>query len=198
MAVHPVHEALSSQYVKRLLSVKAYQLSRKLGVGPDERPDLEQDLMAHVVRQAHHFDPSRRKSVRTFIARVIDSAFRMTLRSRLRQKRAGEMRVMSLERTHVQAGGIGWVRLWAVVDEADLRRRYGGSAGDDPDLAELCTRVRRALAGLPAHHQRVAEGLATCDGEASVARQMGISRRQVRKAMDAIREHLTRAGLTES
>ncbi|MBE3123871.1 MAG: hypothetical protein IMZ65_03630, partial [Planctomycetes bacterium] len=86
MGVHPVHAALTTKYVQTLIRIKARAVARQPGFSQSDQDDLEQDLAIHVLKQAHYFDPDR-GSVRTFIARVVDSAVAMMLRDRRRLKR---------------------------------------------------------------------------------------------------------------
>jgi DNA-directed RNA polymerase specialized sigma24 family protein len=194
MGVDPVRLALSTPYIQTLLTLKAWQLSRQPRFLGREQADLRQDLSVFVLRQAHQFDPSR-ASAQTFISRVVDSAFAMMVRARRRVKRAEGFRAISLEGTFVGGDRGGHSEtLLDIIQEEDLRRRYGGRTSDDPQRTDLALDVSAAMAGLSPEHRRVA--LCLCDAApAAVARQLGISRRQVRKAIRAIREHFENAGL---
>jgi RNA polymerase sigma factor (sigma-70 family) len=193
MGVHPIHAALSSDYVKQLLQVKARQITGHIHFSPSERFDLEQDLAVHVLKQAHHFDPSR-ACVNTFIARVVDSAVAMLLRDRGRLKRAAGFRSRSLEEAlfHSERGPGS---LAALLDEDDGRRRIGVDATPGQERAELRSDTQQVLAELPPHLQEIAARLVNAT-EAAIARDLGISRRQVRGAVEAIRAHFRKAGLT--
>jgi len=193
----PVRLALSTPFIQKLLKTKSMQLSRQPRFRAAEQPDLRQDLLVFVLRQAHRFDPSR-ASAQTFIARVVDSAFATMVRARRRLKRARGFEAASIENTVVGRNRTGQsIRLSGAIQEKDLRRRYGGRTSEDPRRTDLALDVEAAMAGLSPEHRRVALGL--CDAApAAVARQLGISRRQVRNAIDAIREHFENAGLRES
>jgi len=197
MGTHPVHQALTTDYVKTLIQVKARQVTRHRGFRPGDQDDIEQDLIAHVLKQAHHFDPAR-GSVNTFIDRVIGSAIAMMLRDRKRLKRAAGLGAFSLENTFVgQCRRDRPTTLSDVVREEHLRRRCGGRVGDDQRQTDLSLDVSQAMAGLTPRQREIARRLASAP-EAAVARDMGISRRQVRNAVEAIREHFERAGLRET
>jgi RNA polymerase sigma factor (sigma-70 family) len=195
MGVHPVHAALTTEYVQKLISIKARQLVRKPGFSRSDQPDAEQELVAHILRAAHLFDPGR-GSVRTFIARVVDSAVAMILRDRRRLKRAAGFRVLSLA-DPAFSGTDHESTLAETIEEADLRRRCGGGVcrRDDEDRVQAID-LARILAGLPPHLQEMAGWLKE-ESEAAVARDLGISRRQVRKAVAQIREAFEAAGLAE-
>jgi len=193
MGVHPVHAALTTDYVRQLLQVKARQLTGHRGFNSSEQLDLQQDLAVHVLKAAHHFDPSR-GCVKTFIARVVDSAVAMLLRDRRRLKRAAGFRSRSLEEALFHSER-GTGSLADLLDEADGCRRTGGDPTPGQQHAELASDTQRVLSALPPHLQEIAARLVNAT-EAAIARDLGISRRQVRNAVETIRAHFRKAGLT--
>jgi FixJ family two-component response regulator len=72
----------------------------------------------------------------------------------------------------------------------------GGNATSGQERAELESDTQRVLAELPPHLQEIASRLVNAT-EAAIARDLGISRRQVRNAVETIRAHFQKAGLTE-
>ena len=197
MGTHPVHQALTTDYVKTLIQVKARQVTRHRGFRPGDRDDIEQDLIAHVLKQAHHFDPAR-GSVNTFIDRVIGSAIAMMLRDRKRLKRAAGFAAISLDNTFVgRCRSHMRVPLSHVIQEGHLPRRRGAPVRDDHEQVDLAVDVAHAMEGLTPRQREIARRLANAS-EAAVARDMGISRRQVRNAVEATRQHFEQAGLRES
>ena len=193
MGVHLVHAALATEYVQKLISIKARQLVRKPGFSRSDQPDVEQELVAHILKAAHLFDPAR-GSVRTFIAQVVDSAVAMILRDRRRLKRAAGFRVLSLA-DPAFSGTDRESTLAETIENADLRRRCGGACRRDDEDRVRTIDLAQILAGLPPHLQEMAVWLKE-ESEAAVARDLGISRRQVRKAVAQIREAFEAAGLS--
>ena len=191
MGPTPARDAVLTAYARSLIRFKAKQLARKRGFTKSDQEDLEQDLTAHLLAQAHHLD-AKRGSANTFAARVIKSAIAMLLRDRHRQKRAAGFTAQSLEGTRTRSAE-EVESLRDMLTEADLRRRIGTGACDQ-DRAELITAVGQAFQSLPPDLQdlcrRLIEGTA-----ASLARELGISRRQVRNAIERIRLHFEAAGL---
>jgi len=194
MGTDPVRSALTTEYVQTLLRIKARQLSRRPEFRRSDPADIEHDLIEHVLKQADNFDPTR-SAVDTFITRVVETAAAMLVRHRGRLKRAAGYRALSLERTHVR-GDQRQMTLGDFVSESDLRRRCGGELHDDRQDAELSAEVSRAIDGLTGRQREIARRLTEAT-EAAVAREMGISRRQVRKDVLVIREHFRLAGLGE-
>lgn len=188
-----VRFALSTEYVQTLLRIKARQLSRRPEFRRMDLADIEHDLIGHILKQANNYDPAR-AGVKTFIARVVETAAAMLVRNRGRIKRAAGHRAISLERTHVSSYQ-RQMTLSQIVSENDLRRRCGGSVRDRQEDAGLSADVADAMAALTPRQREIAWRLAEAT-EAAVARDMGISRRQVRNAVLIIREHFERTGLS--
>ena len=183
MPQDPVRSALTTEYVQTLLKIKANQLARRPEFRKDDPDDIKQDLIKHVLKQADNFDPSR-AGVNTFITRVVETAAAMLVRSQKREKRAPGHRAMSLEGTLLKGDGRE-ASMADFIDEVDLRRRCGTDASSDQDASDLRTDLADTLKELPPELRRVAVRLPNST-EASIARDLGISRRQVRKAMAAI------------
>jgi DNA-directed RNA polymerase specialized sigma24 family protein len=154
---------------------------------------VAQDLRAYVLKQAHHFDPAI-ACVNTFVARVVDSAVAMIIRDRWRLKRAAGLNLQSLEGSTLRHEGEEKALADVLVDD-DLQRRDGTSGVSDEERCEMSADVAHALDRLTASLRPVARLLMDDGNEASIARDLGMSRRQVRKAIDDIRRHFQRAGL---
>lgn len=195
MGVDPVVEALSTEYVRDLIAVKANQLTRRKGFRRHEQPDIEQELAAHVVRKARLYDPTR-GSVHTFIDRVVNSAAAMLCRDRRRIKRAAGYRTVSLQDIHM--GRLNrHMTLEDFLEGEDLCRRLAIEVQPERQARESAMDIRGVLVNLPPAVRevwiRLAEGT-----DASVSREFGISRRQVRNIRAAIRRLLEESGLTEA
>ena len=190
----PARDAVLTAYAQSLIRFKAKQLSRKVGFSRSDEEDLSQELTKHLLARAHRFDP-KRASANTFAERVIRTAVAMLLRDRRRQKRAAGFIAQSIEGSSAPSDE-GVASLRDTLTEADLGRRIGTSASD-PERAELIAAVAQAFQSLPAEDREVCRRL--MEGtEASVAREMAISRRQVRNAIERIRRRFQAAGLGDS
>jgi RNA polymerase sigma factor (sigma-70 family) len=194
MGVHPVHAALSTLYVQKLITLKACQIVRQSGFCRTDLEDVQQELTARVLRAAPLFDPGR-GSVHTFVDRVVGAATATILRDRRRLKRAADRQILSLERHTAGHSNYTPIPLRDVISGADQDRRRGTNvSGEEP--RELTQNVARLLAALPPDVRHIATRVAETS-EAAVARELRISRRQVRKALAAAREHLEAAGFSE-
>lgn len=194
MGVHPVHTALTTDYAKRLLKVKARQLVRRSEFRRFERSDIEQELATYVIQKAHLYDTAR-SSVHTFIARVVDSAVAIMIRHQHRVKRAAGLSAWSLDGT-VFGKDEDVTPLSALITETDLCRRHSRRPLSRQRRHELEADLHTAMKGLSPDLQEIALRLMG-GSEVSIARDLGISRRQVRNAMAKVREHFEGVGLAE-
>jgi RNA polymerase sigma-70 factor (ECF subfamily) len=189
MGPAPTPGAVLTAYARIVIKSKARQLSRRSGFSRSDEEDLVQELTLRLLEKEHLYDPARGATLDTFADRVITSSVKMILRDRRRLKRAAGFTAVSLESTTVIIDGRP-VYLTEAVGDVDLTRvTLAKRHGPDPaaDLAEL-------LDGLPPELVDVAYRLQ--DGTvASVARDMGTSRRQVYAAMARIRQHFQDTGL---
>ena len=182
----PARSAVLGAYARRLITIKAKQLIRKSGFRDADRDDLEQELVLHLLKQADRFDP-RRAGIRTFIDRVVDARVAEILRHRHRQKRAPGYTAQSLDANAADdlAGGSF---ISESITEADQRRRLGQSSCEAQEHQDNTMDVADAVAQLSPELRALCQHLMG-GTSASVARDLGISRRQVRKGVERIREH---------
>ena len=196
MGTDPVRSALTTKYVRKLLKIKASQLKCRPEFRQTDLADIEHDLIAHVLKNAGNYDPAR-SAPNTFITRVVQTAAAMLIRDRGRAKRAAGYWVISLDRTDLHGNDERPIELRAVVSEDDLRRRCGGRVNDSLKEVELSADVAQAMEGLTARQRDIATRLVNAP-EVDVARQLGVSRRQIHNVVLAIREHFENAGLKKS
>ena len=193
MSTHPVHAALSSDYVKTLIRLKAGQLRRRSEFCRTPAKDIEQELVLHVLQEAHLYDAAR-SAVNTFVTMVVKSAATMMCRDRNRLKRGARLSIQSLEGSTLLDEGEEKTLLDVVTDD-DLRRRHAGYAATDEAKANVSSDVAAVVSTLPSGLHAVARLLLEGATEVPVAHRLGISRRQARKTIDEIREHFRKAGL---
>jgi len=184
-------EFVVTEYAKALIQAKARQLCRR-GFSPSEQEDLEQQLWLAVLQQAERFDPAR-ASLETFLDRVVSRAAAMLLRSRKRRKRGNGISPLSLENDYTSTGE-GLKPLSDTVSSEDVARRLGRQSEDPLSRLEQQEAIEYALAQMPERLRDICRRLMT-GTVTSVARELGISRHQVRKALEQSRPYFERAGL---
>jgi RNA polymerase sigma factor (sigma-70 family) len=184
-------ESVFTAYAGDLIRVKAKQLRRRRDFRTVDPDDLQQDLWVAVVRVAGQFDPAKSSSV-TYLQHVVDSAVAGLVRARHRQKRTNGVPTHSLSDA-VDRGVDSTDTLATTVSEADLTRRTGVEPVDDRDRLEDAEAVKSALFQMPVEMRddcrRVMGGTVT-----SAARDLGVSRRQVRNTLAETKPYLERAG----
>jgi len=194
MSRQAVHEAVTSEYVQKLIRIKAKQLRRRPEFRGAEMEDIRQELALHILQKADLFDPAR-GAVTTFSARVVDTAIAMMCRDRKRLKRGVGVPVQSLEDTACVGEDGEDVTFAETVQETDLSRRSGSYLPDESARRLLAADISEALGHLAQHCQEIARLMMAGAREAAIAAELGVSRRQVRNAIAAIRACLEVAGL---
>jgi len=183
---------LLHEYTQRLIRIKARQMTIRPGFSRSDYDDLEQELACFLLQRVGRFDPGR-ASLETFVSRVVDSAVATILRDRNRIKRGAGQAPASLDTPVTQADGAA-ASPRDLLTEADSRRRTGTSPDEPVTVRDRAEAVERAVRGLPRDLREICRRL-TCGAPASVARDLDMSRRQVRKAIEEIRRHFDDAGL---
>jgi len=191
MATQTARDVVLSQYASSLIRCKARQLCRRPDFSRSDEDDLKQEMTLHLLLQTRHFDP-RRGAMNTFINRVVNSCVAMILRDRRRVKRLVDGDLLSLERTMVQVNGTS-IPASEAISEEDLSRRSGAGAVSDAARREDIEAIQTALGNLCPQHRDLCRRL-TAGTVTSVARDLGTSRRQIRRALDVIRPHFLQAG----
>jgi RNA polymerase sigma-70 factor (ECF subfamily) len=198
MSTAAVHAALASGFVQKMVKIKACQLRRRPEFARTDLKDIQQELVTRILDRAHLFDPARGAPT-TFIAAVIGSAVPMMCRDRRRLKRAGEVQTTSLDSSVMQKDGQEEVEMSLAdqLSEPDRLRHRCGDHCPDQQRRDTAAAVAAATDRMPPQVRDVCRRLMDGGSESSVARDLGLSRRQVRNAMELAREELRRAGLEE-
>lgn len=195
MSIETVHAALTSDYISNLIKFKARQLLRRPEFHGMELEEVQQEISLHVAQKAHLFDP-KRGYAESFITVVVDTAAAMMCRSRGQLKRGPGLQVQSLEGSVLLNEGEETSLLDQLVED-DLHRHHGGQCVPGEHQQDARIDLADALERLSPHLRQIAQLLMNDGCEASIARDLRTSRRQVRKAIDEIREHFQQSGLAE-
>jgi RNA polymerase sigma-70 factor (ECF subfamily) len=184
-------EFVLTDYAKSLIRFKARQLSRRRDFQPAHPEDLEQELWLALVKAAEQFDPAK-ASLDTFIDRVVNTAVATLVRACQRRKRGNGLMLQSLDGELEPASGTS-EPLATAISVDDLARRTGAVPRDETLVREDAEAVEHALAQMPEEMRDLCRRLMG-GTVASVARELGVSRRQVRKIIRAARPFFERAG----
>ncbi len=195
MSIEAVHAALTSDCISNLITFKARQLLRRPEFHGVELEDVQQEIRLHVAQKAHLFDPKRGHDV-GFITVVVETAAAIMCRSRGQLKRGAGLRVQSLEGSVLLNEGEEISLLDQLVED-DIHRHHGGQGAPDPRQQDARIDMAEVLVRLSPHLRQVAQLLMNDGCEASIARDLRMSRRQVRKAIDELRGHFRQSSPAE-
>lgn len=179
-------------YANACIKFKARQLSRRSEFRRSDEEDLRQDLWLALLTKADRFDPQR-ASLNTFVDRVLNTAVAMILRRPYRQKRAPGQTALSLNGVTMSANGEGEEPLANLISDADLARRTGAAESDEIAQHDDAEAFAYAIDAMPDDVRDVCRQV-TGGSISSAARELGITRHQVRAALGAARPYFERAG----
>lgn len=190
MSSDDVREVVDSEYAKALIRVKARQMCRQPGFTRSDAKDFEQELFLLLIAKLECFDPAR-ASLNTFIDRVVESGVRMMLRNAARLKRGKGRFARSLDAE--PASGHGRPQSTRLPQDAHSRRT--GRQQRDP-IADFLDSdaIAAAIESMSEDLREICEMLKEVE-PTPLAKRMGMSRRQMNRSMEQIREHFIRAGL---
>jgi len=181
-----------NNYAKSCIEFKARQLSRRSEFRGSDREDLQQEIWLVLLKESHRFNPLR-SSLNTFVDRVVNSAVCMILRRPYRGKRAQKRKTLSLEQTQTVSDNEGKMSLAETISDADQSRRMGISQRNETVRRNAAEAFAHAVDTMPADMRDVCRQV--MDGSiSSAARELGMSRYQVRRALQAARPHFEQAG----
>jgi RNA polymerase sigma factor (sigma-70 family) len=188
---HAQGQDVFGEYAANLIRIKAKQLCRRRDFRGVDPADVQQDLWVSVARAADQFNPAKSSTV-TFLHYVVRSGVAQLVRARHRQKRCNGVPTVSLhDLVNLQVPTSE--PLAASVSAVDLARRTGSDSADEQQRRDDSDALSRALDEMPQVLRdvcrRIMGGTVT-----SVARDLGVSRRQVRKARTEARPYLERVG----
>lgn len=151
---------------------KADRLLGHYGFTRDELDDVQQELVLHLLRQAHHYRPER-GSRRRFVSKVVKHRLLNLVDQRLRKKRNRRC-----------------VRPLAATSETQL-----ADGGRSAARVNLHIDVWAVLARVPAALRDVAILLCARHTEREIEAKLGLTRQQVRGRINRLAEAFRRAGL---
>ncbi len=155
----------------RLIQYQANQLVGRHGFTRSDRDDLQQDLYLGLLSGMRRYDPAR-ASGRTYASLILRRKISAIVESARAQRR---------DRRRVHDG---------------LDLNLLPSRNPTPEQIDLRLDLPKVIARLPALDQRVAEALADVD-QAKTARQLRLTRQQLRSARARIADHFVARGLAE-
>lgn len=192
MTKYDVQQLVHHEYAQTSIRVKAQQLCRRADFTRSERADVEQDLWLHLLTQAQNFDPDR-STLNTFIDRMVNSAAAHLVRRRECEMRADGFRTQSLDASPLSQDHPKKSLRSSLSPNDGTRRTFSVPKSDLADFEDR-EALRFALASMPADVRDLCSRVMGGETPAALARQLGISRRQIRRMLDEAGRHLQQAG----
>ncbi len=181
-----------TDYARKLIKFKARQLSRRSDFQSTDREDLQQELWLALVKAAKQFDPAK-ASLDTFIDRVVNSAVAMLVRARECPTRSDGFHAKSLDRDCASTDDTS-EPLALMVGPNDMTRRTGAETREEAHRDEDDKAIQHALAQMPAGLRDICRRLMG-GTVASVANEIGLSRRQVRNMIASAKPFFEQVGI---
>jgi RNA polymerase sigma factor (sigma-70 family) len=188
----PRSENILSTYVTALIRVKARQLVRSGQFPRSDEEDLRQELTLRLLQRARRYDPTR-AALNTFAERVVCSLVATLLREQRRQKSSIQRSTVSIE-FQCDCSDEGATPLRELLHDADQQRRTGAAVADPLGAAERAEAIHSVVADLPPELRAICQRLMRATAT-ETARELGISRHQVQKAIATLRDRFTATGL---
>jgi RNA polymerase sigma factor (sigma-70 family) len=169
---------------------KVARIIGRAGLAPQDRDDLEQELIAKVLERLGPPDPCRRRD--SLVATVVERLAANLLRERRARKRRAHVRSLN---SHVPTAD-GPAELAAVVGAPAYDARRGRRPRSEEELARLAADVDAVLASLPDDLRELAERLKS-QPVAEAARAKDVPRTTLYEQVRRLRRRFERAGLRD-
>lgn len=187
------NDFILTRYARDLIRYKAHQLCRRGDFHKTEPDDLQQELWLLLLSAIDHFDPDK-ASLDTYLDRVLTTGVAMLIRSRQTQKSLHGLRVVSLDALRRSECDTP-ESLAQSVSQDDLARRTECVEQDEVARREEAEAIAMALERMPEELRDVCRRLMG-GTVTSVARDLGISRRQVHNRLVSARPYFEKVGLS--
>lgn len=179
-------------YAVYLISYKIGRIIGILGFTSDDREDLEQDLILHLLENWPQFD-SERGSVKTFINCVLNNRIRHIMASRKTQKAGFGKWTVSLDEKIENEDGCGVMRI-DTMDREEYMLRVGSIRQPAFDECELRMDVERIISQLSPELKDLCERLMS-QNVTEVSEETGIPRHRLYPSIRKLRCIFEEAGL---
>ncbi|MDH7602252.1 MAG: sigma factor [Armatimonadota bacterium] len=181
-------------YAIYLISYKVGRIIGVLGFTFDDKEDLEQDLILHLLESWPQFD-SQRGAVKTFINCVLDNRIRQIIESRKTQKSGfGKWTISLDERIEGEDGGA--VTRIDAVDREEYMLRTGKLRRRAFDECDLRIAVEHVLSRLSPELRELCERL-MMQNVTEISEETGIPRHRFYPSIRKLRCIFEEAGLKD-
>ena len=184
------------RYALRLVQAKARELIGKYGFTRDDVHDIEQDLLADLLRRLPHFDGTKAR-MNTFTATVVNNQVASIIEARLREKRDHRAAALSLDEVLPTEEPEVDAALVESFDHDDYLRLTRGASRTSEESRDLSRDVEVVVQRLPQNLQKLCARLRIGDSASEVASELGIHRSTLYDRIRVIRAAFEEAGLDD-
>lgn len=179
------------RFTRGIVRRKVKQLIGRAGFTKQDREDLEQILLARVLKSLQRFNPDQAHRNR-FITAVVERYVATILRDRQATKRDSQG-IASLN-VIIEIAEEGPTELAQTIGERELDARLGRRRRSDDELSQLAIDMADVIATLPEAWRTLLE-LRKSRTMPEIAREMGVPRTTLNDWMRCIRQRFEEAGL---
>ena len=180
------HEVLTD-YARKLIRRKARRLMRRPEFSRIDEDDIAQEITMHLLSQSAHYDPTR-GAAGAFVSVVIDSAISNLIRRERRlSKEPADIESLT---TTIDVPGEPPASLESLVTMEDGKRRTRMFTPSELQMIDDKDAFDHVFEKLPANLKRICSELMSVSPVVA-ARNLGITRHQMRDAMSMIGEYFS-------
>ena len=187
-------ETADYDYAARLIEFKVRSLIGEFGFSEDDREDLQQDLMVHLLERLPQYDPTR-AAVRTFMDRILENKIRSIIEHRRYKKRDCCIQLTSLSQT-ISGNDGDLMSIEDSISHDDCMLLNGRIVRTASELCDLRIAVETALSLLPGNLRSLCERLKT-QSIAEITAETGEDRNRINYKIRRIRRLLAKTNLKE-
>lgn len=180
-----------SRFEFGIIRRKVRQLIGCHGFRPQDREQLEQELIARLLNGLQSYD-SRQGHRNAFVTTVVERSVATIVRDKRAEKR-DHRRVSSLN-VMVALSDDSRAELAATIGQPAYDARRGRESRSDTEQSDLSSDIAEVISGLPPDLQHLAEQLKH-KSISQIAREMGIPRTTLRDRVLELRERFERADM---
>ncbi|NQT35250.1 sigma-70 family RNA polymerase sigma factor [bacterium] len=182
-------------YAVKLVHMKSKQLCRQPGFSPNDRLDIEQELMIELAERLPTHD-SARATREAFITWVVLQKIADLIRSQRAKKRRINVEAISLNDLVFISEPGSLEERWATLDNEIFQQFTGSNFRSTEERIDLDIDLERVMKNLPKELYHLCELLAKYS-IADVARKLGIARSSLYRSIHELRDAFDKAGLRD-
>ncbi|MHB1002024.1 MAG: sigma factor [Armatimonadota bacterium] len=180
-------EKADFNYAMRLIEFKVKSLIGEFGFLEDDKEDLQQELLVHLLERLPRYDPAR-AAMRTFIDRLLDNKIRSMIKRRQNKKHDYSIESVSLSQI-IGSGDSDLLLLEEIIDYEDCMLLNGWITSTKTEQIDLKFEVESILSLLPDDLRSLCDHLKT-KSITEIIKETGEDRNRINHKIRKIRKLL--------